>query len=139
VSLANGSRKRIEDIKVGDTVLDLNKTPSVVKGLDVHHGDFNIGALHFNMPETVDFVSNNAVRNTVLLEATLNHPLSISGKKVPLNDVEIGDSVLQIIDNQVVETSVNHFNKKYRTVKVVYNLRTTGKGFFVNGYGVFNK
>jgi WG containing repeat len=139
VSLANGSRKKIEDIKVGDTVLDLNNTPSVVKGLDVHQGSFNIGALSFNMPETVDFVSNNAFRNTVLLEATLNHPLSILGKKVPLNDVTIGDSVLQIIDNQVVETSVNHFNKKYRTVKVVYNLRTTGKGFFVNGYGVFNK
>jgi WG containing repeat len=146
VSLANGSRKKIEDIKIGDAVLDLNNTPSVVKGLDVHQGSFNIGALHFNMPETVDFVSNDALQNTVLLEATLNHPLpifsgqvSISGKKVPLNDVKIGDSVLQVIDNQVVETSVNHFNKKYRTVKVVYNLRTSGKGFFVNGYGVFNK
>jgi hypothetical protein len=139
VSLADGSRKRIEDIKIGDIVLDLNKTPSVVKGLDVHHGSFNIGALSFNMPETVDFVSNNASQNTVLLEATLNHPLSINGKKVALNDVKIGDSVLQVIDNQVVETSVNHFNKKYRTVKTVYNLRTSGKGFFVNGYGVFNK
>jgi WG containing repeat len=139
VSLANGSRKKIEDIKVGDTVLDLNKTPSVVKGLDVHQGNFNIGALHFNMPETVDFVSNDALQNTVLLEATLNHPLSISGKKIALNDVKIGDSVLQVIDNQIVETSVSCFNKKYRTVKVVYNLRTTGKGFFVNGYGVFNK
>jgi hypothetical protein len=139
VSLANGSRKRIEDIKIGDTVLDLNNTPSVVKGLDVHHGNFNIGALSFNMPETVDFVSNNALQNTVLLEATLNHPLSINGKKVALNDVKVGDSVLQIIDNQIVETRVNHFNKKYRTVKVVYNLRTSGKGFFVNGYGVFNK
>jgi hypothetical protein len=139
VSLANGSRKRIEDIKIGDRVLDLNNTPSVVKGLDVHQGNFNIGALSFNMPETVDFVSNNASQNTVLLEATLNHPLSILGKKVALNDVKVGDSVLQIIDNQIVETRVNHFNKKYRTVKVVYNLRTSGKGFFVNGYGVFNK
>jgi hypothetical protein len=139
VSLADGSRKRIEDIKIGDTVLDLNNTPSVVKGLDVHYGNFNIGALHFNMPETVDFVSNDALQNTVLLEATLNHPLSILGKKVALNDVKIGDSVLQVIDNQVVETSINHFDKKYRTVKMVYNLRTSGKGFFVNGYGVFNK
>jgi hypothetical protein len=139
VGLANGCRKRIENIKIGDNVLDLNNTPSVVKGLDVHHGDFNIGALRFNMPETVDFVSNNASQNTVLLEATLNHPLSILGKKVALNDVKVGDSVLQIIDNQIVETAVNHFNKKYRNVKVVYNLRTSGKGFFVNGYGVFNK
>jgi hypothetical protein len=139
VSLADGSRKRIEDIKVGDKVLDLNQTPSVVKGVDVHQGNFNIGALSFNMPEKVDFVSNNASQNTVLLEATLNHPLSINGKKVTLNDVKIGDSVLQITDNQIVKTKINRFDKNYRTVKTVYNLRTTGKGFFVNGYGVFNK
>lgn len=139
VSLADGSRKRIEDIKIGNTVLDLNNTPSVVKGVDVHQGSFNIGAVGFNMPETVDFVSNNALQNVVLLEATLNHPLSINGKKVALNDVKIGDSVLQIIGNQIVETTVSRFDKKYRTVKTVYNLRTSGKGFFVNGYGVFNK
>jgi hypothetical protein len=139
VSLADGSRKRIEDIKIGDTILDLNGDPSVVKGLDVHQGSFNIGALSFNMPETVDFVSNNISQNIVLLEATLNHPLSINGKKVALNDVKVGDTVLQVIDNQIVKTSVNYFSKKYRTVKTVYNLRTSGKGFFVNGYGVFNK
>lgn len=139
VSLADGSRKRIEDIKIGDTVLDLNKTPSLVKGLDVHQGNFNIGALSFNMPETVDFVSNLASQNTVLLEATLNHPLSINGKKVALNDVKIGDSVLQIVDNQIVKANISHFDKKHRIVQVVYNLRTSGKGFFVNGYGVFNK
>ena len=139
VSLADGSRKKIEDIKIGDTVLDLNNTPSVVKGLDVHRGNFNIGAVGFNTPETVDFVSNNAFQNTVLLEATLNHPLSINGKKMLLSDVKTGDSVLQIVDNQIVKTNVSRVNKKYRTVKVVYNLRTSGSGFFVNGYGVFNK
>lgn len=139
VSLANGSRKRIEDIKVGETVLDLNNTPSKVIGIDVHHGNFNIGALSFSMPETVDFVSTRALQNTVLLEATLNHPLSISGKKVALNDVKTGDKVLQIIDKKIVETHVILSEKKYRTVKVVYNLITSGKGFFVNGYGVLNK
>ncbi len=94
VSLADGSRKRIEDIKIGDTVLDLNNTPSVVTRLDVHHGNFNIGAVGFNMPETVDFVSNSALQNTVLLEATLNHSLSINGKKVVLNDVKVSDNLL---------------------------------------------
>lgn len=146
VSLANGGRKKIEDVKVGDTVLDLNSTPSVVEGLEVHHGDFIIGAVHFNMPENVSFVSNQGSKNKVLLEATLNHPLpifseqvNISGKKVALSDVKTGDLVLQIIDNQIVRTSVSFLDKKYKTVSKVYNLKTKGKGYFVNGYGVFNK
>jgi WG containing repeat len=139
VSLANGGRKKIEDIKVGDTVLDLDNTPSVVDGLEVHHGDFIIGAVHFNMPENVSFVSNDGLKNKVLLEATLNHPLSILGKKIALNDVKTGDLVLQIIDNQIVSTSVAFLDKKYKTVSKVYNLKTKGKGYFVNGYGVFNK
>lgn len=139
VTLANGSRKKIETFKKGDIVLDLNNTPSVVEAVEEHNGNFTIGALSFNMPEKVDFVANGVSQNTVILEATLNHPLSIGGKKVPLNDVKIGDTVLQLIDNQVIKTRVKTVNKKHRTVKVVYNLRTSGKGYFVNGYGVLNK
>jgi WG containing repeat len=139
VSLANGGRKKIEDIKIGDTVLDLDNTPSVVEGLEVHNGNFTIGAVHFNMPDNVSFVSNDGLKNKVLLEATLNHPLSISNKKVALNDVKTGDFVLQIIDNQIVSTSISFLDKKYKTVSKVYNLKTKGKGHFVNGYGVFNK
>ena len=146
VSMADGNRKKISDIQVGDKVFDLNNTPSVVEAVEVHNGNFTIGAAHFNMPENVSFVSNYTHKTDVLLEATLNHPLSIRspsdsilGKKVALNDVKTGDMVLQILDNQIVNTSISFLDKNYKTVSKVYNLKTKGKGYFVNGYGVFNK
>lgn len=150
VSMADGGRKKISDIQVGDKVFDLNNTPlspyapsrlsvTVVEAVEVHSGNFIIGAVYFNMPENVYFVSNNVLKNEVILEATLNHPLSIGGKKVVFNDVKMGDIALQMIDNQIVNTSISFLDKNYKTVSKVYNLKTKGKGYFVNGYGVFNK
>lgn len=139
VSMADGSRKKIEDIKTGDKVIDLNNTPSVVEAVDIHEGNFTIGAMQFNMPEKVDFVSNTNIKSTVLLEATLNHPLSIRGKKVAFGDVKMGDKVLQLVQNQLIENTVQGINLNYKIVNKVYNLRIKGTGYFVNGYGVLMK
>ena len=139
VTMANGSRQKIENIKAGDVVLDLNNTPSVVKKLETHEGNFNVMAAAFSMPEGVDFVDISPLKNTVLLEATDNHPLSINGKKVAFSEVKMGDSVLQTVDNQIVTTKIISIAKHHRSVSKVYNLKTSGKGYFVNGYGVLMK
>ena len=139
VTMANGSRQKIENIQAGDVILDLNNTPSVVKQLETHEGNFNVMAAAFSMPEGVDFVDISPLKNTVLLEATDNHPLSILGKKTAFRDVKVGDSILQLIDNQIITTKIISIAKHHRSVSKVYNLKTTGKGYFVNGYGVFMK
>ncbi len=83
--MANGSRQKIENIKAGDVILDLNNTPlspnapsrlgvAVVTRLETHEGNFNIRAAAFSMPEVVSFVDISTLKNTVLLEATDNHP-----------------------------------------------------------------
>ncbi len=139
VTMADGKRKKIEDIKAGDAVLDLSNTPSVVEALQVHEGNFSINKVHFNMPTGVDFASNLHLKNTVSLSATLNHPLSINGKKLPFKDIKIGDEVLQIVNNQIVKTKVAFVEKECKTVSKVYNIKINGKGYFVNGYGVLVK
>jgi Hint module len=139
VSMANGTRKAISAIKVGESVLDLHNQPTKVLAVDVHHGNFDICALHFDMPQNVDFAALLSSKNDVLLEATANHPVMVGGKKIPLSDVKAGDELLQLIDHRLTACKVNQVIKQYRKVRTVYNLHTAGKGFFVNGYSVLNK
>lgn len=150
VTMADGNRKKIEDIKSGDVVLDLNNTPlppytpsrrsvAIVEAVQVHEGNFNIKKVYFNMPNGVDFASNLHLKNTVSLSATLNHPLYINGEKKPFNDIKIGDEILQIVNNKIVKVKVAFVENELKTVSKVYNLKTNGKGYFVNGYGVLVK
>lgn len=143
ITMADGSKKSIDQVKVGDKVKmldnDLKRTTStLVTGIDIHQrAEIEIGTLYF-VPQNLMTSSAENQLEIFELNATLNHPIFTSEGIKPLGKIKSGDDIFYCSqnDNKIMKYQVFHVLKNGQKVAKVYNLKTDGGGFIVDGVGV---
>jgi type II secretory pathway pseudopilin PulG len=122
ISMADGSTKMIEDIKIGDVVLAFDREtgklmPDAVKEVEVHRTDKYL-------------IINRH------LKVTPNHPFYVNGKTIPIGEMKIGDVLLA--KNGKIEkiSSIQEINKETTVYNIIVNPYHT---FIADGYVATDK
>jgi hypothetical protein len=133
VTMADGSRKLIKDIKIGEEIKafneETNKTGLAIVTNIYHHKD------RATKLDKVTF--SNFAEFTV----TPNHPiLTINNGWVNVEDLKIGDRVYQLDESgKLQEVQVLSIIREYSVERTVYNLKTSLNNYFANDILVHNK
>lgn len=93
ITMADGSLKRIKDIKVGDNVLGFNHTTNSIESTTVLNV-FTNGKTEewYKVRKTSKKNNNGKVKNDLVL--TGNHKVFSNGKYTPIEDCKIGDKII---------------------------------------------
>lgn len=147
VSMADGSKKMISEVSVGEQVLTLVGDvlqPVTVEGVDIHRKEsISLSkAVLFPMEEiTADLAGQSARSAAVELIATANHPVMTDEGKKALGDLQAGD-VLYKYDAQTGARTmykVLFVAADFDTVEEVFNLEVEGDSYLVNQVLVLEK
>ena len=128
ITLADGTTKNIEDIKVGEEVLTFNEEtkvnePGVVGDLKQH----SVGSI---IRVTLD--------NEIVIKTTEEHPFFVTGKEwVKAKDLEPLDTCLKVDGDEAIISTVEVLEE----TNIVYNLLSVdaNHNFYANGILVHNK
>ena len=138
VSLANGTEKKITEIKIGDTVAG---TPnSKVTAVDSHTGTFKLHRILVR-PNGQAWVSTHVKDGLITLEATQNHPvLTLTGKK-RVKALQKGDwlFVRDAVSGRYITAEIVALVPNARTVSQVFNLKTESGMYETESIVVFDK
>lgn len=150
VTLADGQRKRLEDIGPGDAVMTIDpvsgkKVATVVKGRQEHEAkNYAITRLTLYAAQQEETPEAHQVRLRVrTLRATPNHPVATSaGERLPMGSLQVGQHLLCYETGRPEGTPFEIIGTEEITegVQKVYNLITTeGDNFMVNDMLVMKK
>jgi len=108
VTMADGTYKNIEDVKIGDMVKSYDETTKTVKNSAVTQ------VMHHTPEEMLEYymIINNKLR------VTPNHRLYINNEWSAAGNIRIGDTLLDINGEEVFVTSIEKIYKRLPT----YNL-----------------
>lgn len=148
VTMSNGAKKLLKDVKSGDEVITVNpvtRQPSAtkVKGLTVHEAKnyaltqlVLVAAKEINTTEGLDIALN-----TKVLKATPNHPMMTKDGSFKMGDIAIGQQVLCLNDKGKYETfTVLQKSEQGGGVQKVYNIvADSGSTLLMNGVMVMQK
>jgi hypothetical protein len=149
VTLADGTRKAIADVRVGETVLSFNpetkqSESAIVRRVQVHtNQSFVLTRLTLVDPASAVTARSTETRFVVetILEGTANHPvLTASGRK-SLGEVRVGETLFwhEAGTNALKAYRVFTAQPAFRTTGTVFNLTTDKPTYVVNGVLVFRK
>lgn len=149
VSMANGSTKQMQNIKVGDEVITVDHgtgaaTTIRVKELAVHEEK------NYALTEIIIIHAEEEIQNNVhlvhlrsrILNATPNHPVMTSAGRKELGKVETGEEILSFNTeaNRYEPFIVWNVRNKVDGVQKVYNIvADSGETVVVNGVMVLQK
>jgi hypothetical protein len=144
VTMADGTGKKISEIKPGEFVLSFDKEkkricPTLVKQVQMHEGSFPMMKLKFDDPQNDLLASTEAIVSTSFLEATANHPVMTTQGVKPLSEIKINDIIYLYSDNTRKEVKVVSIKPNTYSAGKVYNLITEYGNYFVNGIMVMMK
>lgn len=148
VTMADGSQKAIDAVKVGDKVMAYNATThspetTLVENIQVHDKKSYplVKALLVNAQEQVTAAVQSVAQQFVSLEATANHPVLTSAGKTNMGDLKAGSLVL--LYDQETKSYQNYqvfaVKKDFSYVTKVYNLQTDKDNYLVNSIVVLEK
>lgn len=128
IAMADGSRRRIDDVRVGDEVLSYDPASQLLTTARVLRTFMHAGAQ--------DIVVLNG-----MLEATANHPFFVDGRWVRADELEFGDPLVYVggAIRHWRATKVTSLGSRVE-VGTVYNLDVDGDhAYFAAGILVHNK
>lgn len=132
VTLADGTRKRITEVKVGDRVKAFNQKTKRVEFATVEKT-----LIHNNQTWSLDKIKFS---NDIDMIVTPNHPiLTVNGSWVHVADLSVGDEVYELVNNTLMKVKIISIIREYSKDKVVYNLKTTLHDYFADDILVHNK
>jgi hypothetical protein len=128
IRMADGSNKKIEDIKLGDKVLSYNKQTKSMEPDEV---------IQIQIPAMAD-TETIQLSNGAQLTISLSHPFFLNGEYTPIRHIHIG-SDFSYINGQNLQ-SVHFTNRTGNKEKqVVYNFGTKkNHNYFLSGILVHN-
>lgn len=123
VTMSNGSRKLLKDIKSGDEVITIDPlthkaSAAIVKELTVHAAkDYALTQLVLiSAKESNTAYATNVSLRAQVLQATPNHPMTTKEGRVKIGDITLGQQVL----------CLNEQSGKYESYTVLQKNETTG-------------
>lgn len=148
VTMSNGTKKLLKDVKSGDEVITVNPAthqPSAtkVKALTVHEAkNYALTQLVLvSAKETSTSAGLNISLNTKVLKATPNHPMLTRDGSFKMGDINIGQQVLCLNDKGKYETyTILQKSEQGGGVQKVYNIvADSGSTLLMNGVMVMQK
>lgn len=133
VTLADGTRKPIEKIQVGDKIVGMDAdskitSPSTVEKVLVHK-------------DKVYFIDVLKTEDGSELQVTGNHPILTNAGWKSIDDIKVGDIIYEYsnITRVFKQTKVVSLIKNQSKTDVVYNLKTTTHNYVANDMLIHNK
>jgi hypothetical protein len=149
VTMSNGTKKLLKEIKSGDEINTINPvtklaTVTKVKELTVHAAkNYALTQLVLvQAKENNTLTGDNILLNTKVLKATPNHPMLTKLGKIKIGDIELGQQVLCLNEqNGKYEAyQVLQKNEHAGGVQNVYNIvAEKGSTLLINGVMVMQK
>jgi len=135
VTLADGTKRAIQDLKVGDQIVGWNETTDSLMNATIKQV-----LMHEFTPTTLKSIDKIEFSSGEILEATDNHPIYVRNKGwVDVKDLVEGDVVLRTVNGERDEVTVVAIIRDYTVAGVVYNLETTAHTYIANDIVVHNK
>ncbi len=148
VTMGNGAKKLLKDVKSGDEVITVNpvtRQPSAVKvkALTIHKAkNYALTQLVLVSATEVNTINGlNITLNTKVLKATPNHPMLTKDGNFKMGDILVGQQVLCLNDKGNYETyTVLQKSEQGGGVQKVYNIvADSGSTLLMNGVMVMQK
>jgi hypothetical protein len=148
VTMSNGAKKMLKDVKTGDEVITVNPVthqPSAtkVKELTIHDAkNYALTQLVLVAAKETNTANGlNIALNTKVLKATPNHPMITKDGSLKMGDIAIGQQVLCLNDKGKYETfTVLQKSEQGGGVQKVYNIvADSGSTLLMNGVMVMQK
>ena len=135
VTLADGTKRAIQDLKVGDQIIGWNETTDSLMNATIKQV-----LIHEFTPATLKSIDKIEFSSGEILEATDNHPIYVRDKGwVDVKDLVEGDVVLRTVNGERNDVTVVAIIRDYTVAGVVYNLETTAHTYIANDIVVHNK
>jgi hypothetical protein len=142
IKMANGTKKAIQNITKGDTLISYNFEnhsieSAIVDDLLVHSNLlFEISKINISISDNTTASINDFFPSIITLEATNNHPIFTNNGVKKFGDLNSGDKVYYYSEelNKVVLHDITSIEKNIKTTPRVYNLKLiNSNNFIVNG------
>jgi hypothetical protein len=148
VTMGNGAKKLLKDVKSGDEVITINPVThqpaaTKVKALTIHNAK-NYALTQLVLVSGKESNTENGINitlNTKVLKATPNHPMMTNKGSFKMGDITIGQQVLCLNDKGKYETyTVLQKSEQGGGVQKVYNIvADSGTTLLMNGVMVMQK
>ncbi|MFH1100866.1 MAG: PKD domain-containing protein [Methanobacteriota archaeon] len=127
ITMFDGSRKNIEDIKVGDLVKSFDTSNRITAG------GFVTKVYHHTAEEMSEYylIINKAIR------VTPTHLLFVNGEWIPAGSVQVGDHLLRSNGAQIPITSIEKVYNQVATYNfdiLPLGMQANQQNYFVEGY-----
>ncbi|HEY0244781.1 MAG TPA: Hint domain-containing protein [Mucilaginibacter sp.] len=148
VTMSNGAKKLLKDVKSGDEVITVNPVTHLsaatkVKELTTHEAkNYALTQLVLVAAKQINTANGiNVALNTKVLKATPNHPMMTKDGSFKMGDITIGQQILCLNDKGKYETfTVLQKSEQGGGVQKVYNIVADGGStVLMNGVMVMQK
>lgn len=134
ITMADGSRRAIENLKPRDCVLAFGADKGQIVGAEIDQV-----LIHRTGPYATSLLTTTDGQT---LEVTANHPILTKGFAwKPISELRAGEVILthDALSGAIIETTVAAIIRDHSRQGVVYNLKTTRGNYFANDVLVHNK
>lgn len=142
VLLANGDEKRIDQVRVGDSVMSYNYSTctaqmSLVKSVAVHREQvYDLWKIYMGHPGLTASNANGPIQ-TLSVVATPNHPFLLEKGVAKRLEGMTENDMMQIFDTGGLSgAKISYIDRDYAKADEVYNLVTEQGNYFINRVNV---
>jgi regulatory protein YycI of two-component signal transduction system YycFG len=145
ITMADGTQKKICEIEAGDFILSYDPASSLFSSVAVdekisHNGKFDMVEITVINAENYLAGLQYLPSSEIKINATPNHPVYTNEGIKIVSNLEEGDQIISINQEEKILTGTIHKSKHINSkAEKVYNLRTNNHPYFVNGVLVMMK
>ncbi len=146
VMLANGQSKTFKELDKGDQIwasthADQDWQAQAVQEITVHYGNFSLWRLVLSPSEVLTASQEILILEERALEATANHPVLTQRGRLRIEEIQTQDVLYlwNAEEQALLPYQVRQVLPHVRSVTEVYNLKSPGEAYIVNGLVVFEK
>lgn len=140
ITLYNGQTKSIQDIQIGDTLLSYNLIrnefiPNCVLQTAKHpKAHYDLRKINASSSLLADIENNSVYVGERSVTATQNHPIILRNSDLkPIGSIVNRDELI-FVNNKEIEIVFTQLSVDFKEETTVYNLVTTERNYFVNGF-----